>query len=170
MSVLRIIGVVVVMLVAPVAAQNQDRDVITDAVKGVIVDPTTYAPAMLGWGTTRLDWQSSQPFFENGAVEHNARFTVSGHGDDTAVGYSAGNRKIFKDSLANLQLSLIHNVSEHLIERMLLPRYPDHRHLLRTIGWIERSAVASYWSYRQSAGHFRQWQVNDRRAQQLGYR
>ena len=61
-------------------------------------------------------------------------------------------------------------MSERVIERLLMPRYPNHRKLLRAIGWIERSAVASYWTHRLSAGHFRQWQENERRTQQLGYR
>ena len=73
------------------------------------------------------------------------------------------------DSIANLRLSLINNVSERVMERLLMPRYPNHRRLVRTIGWIERNAMASYWSYRLSAGHFRQWRENGQRAQRLGY-
>lgn len=167
----RVIVVALMMLVASsVSAQDQDHaSFVPDVLKRVILDPTTYAPAIVAWEATRLDWQSSQIFFRNGLFEHNPRFTVSGRGDDTAIGYAAGNRQIFTDSIANLQLSLVNNVSERAMERLLIPRYPNHRKLLRTIGWIERSAMASYWSYRLSAGHFRQWQENERRAQQLGY-
>jgi hypothetical protein len=74
------------------------------------------------------------------------------------------------DALANLQLSVLHNLSERLVEHLLLPRYPRHRKLIRTLGWIERSAVASYWTYRLSAGHLRQWQENERLAREFGYR
>jgi hypothetical protein len=171
MSLSRMIVVALMMLVASSgAAQDQDHaSFVPDVVKKVILDPTTYAPAIVAWEATRLDWQSSQIFFRNGLFEHNPRFTVSGRGDDTAIGYAAGNRQIFTDSIANLQLSLVNNVSERVMERLLMPRYPNHRKLLRTIGWIERSAMASYWSYRLSAGHFRQWQENERRARQLGY-
>ncbi len=102
-----------IMLAAASSVSAQDRDhasFVPDVVKKVILDPTTYAPAIVAWEATCLDWQSSQIFFRNG--------------------------------LSNLQLSLVNNVSAR--------------------------AMASYWSYRLSAGHFRQWQENERRAQQLG--
>jgi len=102
-------------------------------------------------------------------VEHNPRFTVSGRSDDTAIDDEAGKRLILADAIGNLQRSLLNNVSMRVLERLLMRRSPNHQKLLRTIGWIERSALASYWSYRLSAGHFRQWQENERRAQQLGY-
>jgi hypothetical protein len=171
MSLSRTIVVALMMLMASsVSAQDQGRpSFVPDVVKQMILDPTTYAPAIVAWEATRLDWRSSQIFFQNGLFEHNPRFTVSGRADDTAIGYAAGNRQILTDAIANLPLSLVNNVSARVLERLLMPRYPNHRKLLRTIGWIERSAIASYWSYRLSAGHFRQWQENDRRAQQLGY-
>ncbi len=142
---------------------------VPDVIRNVVLDPTTYAPALVAWTATRLDWQSSQTFFQHGLLEQNSRFTVSGRGNDTAIGYGAGNRQIFQDALVNLQLSVLNNASTRVVERLLVPRYPRHRKLLRAIGWIERTAMASYWSYRLSAGHFRQWQENQRRARQLGY-
>jgi hypothetical protein len=160
------------MVLASPSASAQDQDhasFVTDVVKKVVFDPTTYAPAIVAWEATRLDWRSSQIFFQNGSLEHNPRFTASGLRDDTALGYAAGNRRIFMDSIATLQLSVVHNVSERVMERLLIPRYPNHPRLLRTIGWIERNAMASLWSYQLSARHFRQWQENERRAQQLGY-
>jgi hypothetical protein len=170
MSLCRGIAVALTILVAPsVSAQDQDRaSFVSDVVKKVILDPTTYAPAIVAWEATRLDWRSSQVFFQSGWFEHNPRFTASGRGDDTAMGYAAGNRRIFSDAVANLQLSLLNNVSERVMERLLMPRYPNHGKLLRTLGWIERSAMASYVSYLLSADHFRQWQDNERRAQQFG--
>jgi hypothetical protein len=62
---------------------------------------------------------------------------------------------------------VVNNVSERVLERLLMRRYPSHRRLLRTIGWIERSALASYWSYRLSAAHFRQWHENERQPRTL---
>ncbi|OFW18837.1 MAG: hypothetical protein A3H97_14300 [Acidobacteria bacterium RIFCSPLOWO2_02_FULL_65_29] len=165
--------VVALMTLVASSASAQDRApaaFVPDVVKKVILDPTTYVPALLGWETTRLDWRSSRIFFQNGWFEHNARFTISGRSDDTAIGHAAGNRQILTDSLVILQLSLLHNTSERVIERLLTSRYPNHRKLLRAIGWIERSAVASYWTHRVSAGHFRQWRDNERLARQLGYR
>lgn len=156
---------------SPVSAQDRDHgSFLGDVVKQVALDPTTYAPAIMAWGATRLDWRSSQVFFRNGYYEHNPRFTVSGLPDDTAIGYADGNRKISIDAVANLQFSLLNNFPERVIERLLIRRYPQHRKLLRTIGWIERSVAASYWAYRLSAGHLRQWQENERRARRLGYR
>ena len=172
MSSSRVMVVALMMLAASsVSAQDQDHSSFVPGVlKRVIFDPTTYAPAVVSWEATRLDWRSSQVFFQNGWLEHNPRFTVSGRRDDTAIGYTAGNRQILTDSIGILPLSLVNNASARVVERLLMPRYPNHRKLLRTIGWIERNAVASYWTYRLSAGHFRQWQGNERRARQFGYR
>ena len=165
--------VVALMTLAASSVSAQDPDhpsFVPDVLKRVIVDPTTYAPAVVAWEATRLDWRSSQVFFQNGWFEHNPRFTVSGRAGDTAIGYAAGNRQILTDAMAIVPLSLVNNASARVMERLLMPRYPNHRRLIRAIGWIERSAVASYWSYRLGAGHVRQWQENTRRARQLGYR
>ena len=104
-------------LAATSSAFAQDRagtSFVRNVVKKVILDPTTYAPAIVAWGATRLDWRSSQIFFQNGWLEHNRRFTVSGHGDDIAIGYAAGNRRILTDALSNLQFSAVNNVSERV--------------------------------------------------------
>ena len=155
---------------APVPPQEgHQTPLVRDVVRRVALDPTTYAPAVVGWGATRLDWGSSQIFFRNGWHEQNPRFTVSGRAGDPPIGYAAGNRKILKDSVWNLRLSLMNNVSEQLIEGLLIRRYPTHRRLLRALGWIERIVAASYWTYQLSADHFRQWRANERRARELGY-
>ena len=160
-----------VVLASPASAQEQaEAPLLTGVVKAVFLDPTTYAPALVAWEATRLDWRSSQVFFRLGWTEHNARFTTSGLRDDTAVGYAAGNRTIAVDALENLCLSVVNNSSSRLAERLLIRRYPARRTLIRTVGWIERIAFASYWTYQQSAGHFQQWQENERRARQFGYR
>ena len=165
-------GLLTLMSLTASSLSAQDvtpRSLVSDVAKQVLLDPTTYAPAVVAWTVTRLDWQSSQAFFQHEWTEGNARFTVSGLGDDTAVGYRAGNRQILTDAFSNLQVSLINNASSRLVENLLIPRYPNHRTLLRTIGWIERSAMASYLTYRLSADHFRQWQKNGQLAQQFGY-
>jgi len=171
MSPIRVIVAALILLAAsPVSAQDQDHASFVPAViRTVILDPTTYASAVVAWEATRLDWQSSQIFFRHGALEQNPRFTIGGRGAGTAISYAAGNRLILTDAVANLQISLANNVSERVIERLLIRRYPRHGRLLRVIGWIERSAMASYWAYRLSADHFRQWQENEQRARQLGY-
>jgi hypothetical protein len=168
----RLIAVALLLLVAA-AASAQDPDptrFVPGLIKNVLLDPTTYVPAVTEWKAMRLDWASSQVFFRNGSVEQNPRFTLSGFSNDTAIGYSEGNRQILNDAVATLELSLVNNASTRAMEGLLLPRYPTHRKIIRTIGWIERSVLASYWTYRQSAAHFRQWQYNERQAQQLGYR
>ncbi len=169
MSLSRVTVVALMMLVASssVSAQVQDHaSFVPDVVKNVILDPTTYAPAIVAWTATHLDWPSSQIFLQNGSVEHHARFTVNGRGDDTTIGYASGNRQIVADAIANLQLSLVDNVSARVVQRLLMPRYPHHRTLLRTIG---EKCDGVVWSYRQSAGHFRQWRANQQRVHQLGY-
>ena len=156
----------------PASAQDPPpASFVSDVVKGVLFDPTTYAPAMVSYGATRLDWDSSQVFFRLGFVEHNARFTASGVSDSVAVSHGAGNRRIATDSLGILlRLSVAHNVTERVIERALMQRYPAHRKLVRVVGLVERIAVASYLSMALSGRHIRQWQQNERLARQLGYK
>jgi hypothetical protein len=137
--------------------------------KGVVADPTTYLPAVLFFASLRLDWASSQPLFQHGFVEGNARYTVSGYPHDVPVSYSAGNRRIAADALMSLSTMVMHNAANQTIERLLIDRFPAHRKLLTRIGWMERSAFASYLSYQLSAAHFRQWQLNESLASQLAY-
>jgi hypothetical protein len=151
------------------AQEGDHTSLVPDVIKKVILDPTTYVPAIVAWESTRLDWRSSQIFFQKGWLEYNPRFTVSGLPGEAPLSYAAGNRLIFRDSIANLQLSLLNNVSERVMEHLLMPRYPGHRKLLRSIGQIERVAMASYFTYLLSADHLRQWQANQALAQQLGY-
>src|SRR5438067_12505788 len=91
------IAVFVIVLASAQLALAQDEkrpSVVADVVKGVVFDPTTYAPAVIGYDATMKDWKTSQPFFRAGFVEHNARFTVSGRSDDTAVSYAVGTNQI----------------------------------------------------------------------------
>ena len=165
--------VVALTLIGATSASAQDKDqpsLVADVARGVLLDPTTYAPAIITWEATRLDWRSSQVFFRNGFHEQNPNFTLSGRGNDIAVGYAEGNRQILIDAFANLQVSLVNNVSTRVVEHWLVPRYPNHRKLVRTLGWIERGAVASYLSYRMSAVHLSQWRDNEQRARQMGIR
>jgi hypothetical protein len=143
---------------------------VPDIVKGVALDPTTYAPGLITYGAMRLDWNSSQVFFRNGYVEQNADYTVSGASNSASISHGAGNRRIAADSLTILQLSLAHNVTARIFERVVADRYSTHRKLVRVIARIERIAAASYLSYAMSAMHFRQWRRNEQLAGELGYR
>jgi hypothetical protein len=150
-------------------AQEEHRSsIFTDILKDVALDPTTYAPAIIGYDATMRDWNTSQPFFQSGYVEHNARFTVSGLPNDRAIGYEAGKHQILMDSLTNLQMSLVNNVTDRLIERVLIERHPQHRTLFRALGWAERIGFASAMSYKLSAAHYRQAGQNQQLAQQIG--
>jgi len=152
-----------------VSAQEQHSP-IGDTVKSVIFDPTTYAPAIIAYDATMRDWNTSQPFFRAGFVEHNERFTLTGRPNDVPMSYEDGQRRILTDALVNLQMSVVNNVADRLFERMLLSRFPQHRKLVKTLGWIERVSFASYMSYQLSAQHYRQAGLNAQRAQQMGLR
>ena len=138
--------------------------------KSVIFDPTTYAPAIIAYDATMRDWNTSQPFFRAGYVEHNERFTLTGRPNDLPMSYEDGQRRILTDALVNLQMSIVNNVADRLFERMLLSRFPEHRKVVKTLGWIERATFASYMSYQLSAQHYRQANSNAQRAQQMGLR
>jgi len=85
------------------------------------------------------------------------------------VSFADGKRQILTDSLLNLPMSFVNNTSSRLAERGLMTQYPDHPKLIRTLGWIERTAFSGYMSNRLAAKHFRQWQQNVALARQLGY-
>jgi hypothetical protein len=164
------------VLATPAAAQDRDRDVRADentvwsVAKGVLLDPTTYAPAAVSYTATKLDWNTSQVFFQNGFVERNPRFTVTGRSGDAPISFQAGNSRILGDSLAILQISALHNAGSQVLERVLLAKNPEHRKLIKTLGWVERIAVSSYWSYTLSEQHWRQWRANQDMAQSLNLR
>ena len=165
--------VALAMLLSPcgVFAQDQERpSAAWDVTKRVVLDPTTYAPAILGYDATMRDWNSSQPFFRYGFVERNSRFTITGLPNDVAVGYEDGRHRILADAFANLQMSLVNNATDAIVERVLIQRYPEHRTLFRTLGWVEKISFASFMSYRLSADHYRQWQQNEQASRQLGIR
>jgi len=150
-------------------AQNEHQSSwLADLAKHVVIDPTTYGPAIVGYDATMRDWNSSQPFFRNGFVERNPRFTSSGLPNDVAVSYGDGKRRILADALATLEISAINNVSDRLIERLLIERHPNHRKLFRALGWAERVSFAAYLSYQLSAAHYRQWQSNEQTLGRLG--
>ena len=152
-----------------VSAQNdRPSSALLDVVKQVTLDPTTYVPAIAGYDATMRDWKSSQPLFHGGFVEQNPRFTVSGLPGDTPIGYEAGKRRILGDALANLRMSLVDNLSTAVVEHVLASRYPEHRKLIRVVGWVQRISLASYLSYQMSARHYQQWQDNERLARQQG--
>ena len=138
--------------------------------KRVVFDPTTYVPAAIAYTSYRLDWDSSQVLFQHGFKEVNPRFTISGFPVDTPIGYQDGNRRILGDALRVAGTSLINNFIENVFERGLLQSNPDHAKLIRTLGWIERIAFASYLTYRQSVQHFQQASRNQQMASQYGFR
>ena len=136
-----------VLCASSTAYAQENKENVGSLVKSVVLDPTTYAPAVLGYTSTRLDWDSSQIFFQRGFAEHNPEFTVSGRPDGVPLGYAAGNRKILNVSLVVLGTSAINNAGARLLERALIARHPEHRRLFHVLGWAERVTVASYAAY-----------------------
>jgi hypothetical protein len=86
------------------------------------------------------------------------------------MSYADGRRQILKDALMNVEVSLAANITSRMFERGLIQRYPHRRKLVRTLGWIQRIALASFLSYRLSEAHYRQAEENRRLATQLGLR
>jgi hypothetical protein len=167
-----IMTITLVLTSAPFASAQDEKpsSVVGNVIKGVVFDPTTYAPAIIGYHSTMKDWNTSQPFFKNGYVEHNARFTVSGRSDDTAVSYGEGRDRILRDAMTALTVAAAQNATSRLIEQALLARYPDHRKAVKAVGWIQRIAVGSLMSYHLSASHYRQARINAQRSAELGLR
>ena len=152
-----------------VLAQTEGRsNAVVDLTKAVLLDPTTYAPAALSYTSQRMDWKSSQVLFSAGWLEHNSHYTVSGRADDTPISFEAGNRQIRQAAIAHLQESLVNNLATQIFERSLTQKYPEHRKLLKTLGWVERISFSSYVGYLASVEHFHQSQKNLAMARQYG--
>ena len=172
MRVMKRLMLLSILILTPtiVSAQSEtDTNLFWDVTKAVVLDPTTYAPAALSYTAMRLDWNSSQPLFQNGWVEQNHRFTISGRPNDLPISYADGNRKIRNMALLHLQESVVNNAAANLFERVLAERYPQHRKLFKVLSWVERIAFASYVSYAASANHFKQAGRNRQMAIQFGY-
>lgn len=162
------------MIAAPVSAQSSesagDNNSFWNISKSVLLDPTTYAPAGISYTATRLDWNTSQPFFARGFIERNPRFTITGLPNDVPLSHADGNKRILTDTLMIMQMSAVHNLGVQSLERLFIAKNPEHRKLIKTIGWIERVAFASYWSYRLSDEHWRQWRENQQTAAAMNFR
>ena len=113
-----------VLVPSAVLAQdsNAPGKIVWDVAKSVVFDPTTYAPAIIGYTSQRADWNTSQILFQAGWVEKNARFTLSGLPDDKPIGYAAGNRLIRKDAVGLFKESVFNNVIAGTAERVLMAR------------------------------------------------
>jgi hypothetical protein len=168
-----IVSIVVVSLCVPsrAAAQEEQRSpFLATLAKQIVFDPTTYAPTLIAYDATMRDWKTSQAFFQNGYLERNPRFTLSGLPNDRPLSYQAGRRVILKDAFIHLQLSTVHNATSRSLERMLMGRFPEKRTLISVLGWIERTVFASYLAYELSHQHYRQASENERLAREYGFR
>ena len=153
----------------PATAQDTQSTSAVRVLKRVALDPSTYAPVAIQHTTTMRDWNTSQVFFQHGFHERNERFTVSGLPNDMPVSYGEGRRRIFRDSLVTLGTTAAQNALSHATETYLAARFPNHKRVLTTLGWIQRASVASYMSYRLSIQHYRQTQYNVSQARVLGF-
>jgi hypothetical protein len=166
------IGVIALTLWAVVAygqAAERSRPFAWDVARAVLIDPTTFAPAVIAHQSMMQDWKTSQVLFANGWLEVNPRFTASGLPNDVPLSYGAGVARIHTASLQVLLYSGINNTASRIGERMLISRYPSHKRLIRTLGWIERIGYASFIAYQNSADHLRQSKENRRLARVYGY-
>jgi hypothetical protein len=168
LTVLFAVGISSSLSSSATAQDQQPSSPVIGIVKEVVLDPTTYAPAVIAYDATMRDWNTSQPFFRNGYMELNPRFTISGLPNDVPLSYAAGNRRILSDAFGNLGLSLVNNFTDRVFEHKLMERYPRHRKIVRAVGWIERLSFSGYMSYVLSAAHFRQAQANASEARALG--
>lgn len=172
MRAIRIVMAAAILAVSPVSARaegDQPRAFAWDVARAVLIDPTTFAPAVISYNAVRQDWNTSQILFQNGWVEQNPRFTISGRANDVPVSYGEGTRRIRIAALSVLQYSAANNVGVAVVERLLVTRYPHRETLIRTLSWVERIAFASVLTYRNSAEHFRQAASNRRLAREYGY-
>ena len=140
----------------------EKRSILNETVSRVLKDPTTYALPPIVYTAHRLDWDSSQKLFAYGYREANPNFTLTGVVDDFPISHTAGKKRILRYSIETMGRSVLNNAACAIVERRLIDRAPQHRKLIRTLGWIERSLVTTYWSYRLTHNQVTQWQDNER--------
>jgi hypothetical protein len=174
MKALRMFIAAILLGLAPASAFAQaqaetPRPFAWEVARGVLIDPTTYAPALISYEAIRQDWKTSQVLFAHGWLEENPRFTVSGRANDVPVGYGEGMSRIRRTSLTTLQYSAVNNVSARVVARLLVARYPHRKRLIRALSWAERIAFASFLTYSNSVDHIRQASINRRLAREYGY-
>ena len=151
------------------AQAEESRPFAWSVARATLIDPTTYAPALISYRAIQQDWKTSQVLFANGWFEQNPRYTVSGKANDIPVSYNEGTRRIRGAALTMLRDSTVNNVSAGVVERLLIARYPHRKTLIRALSWAERIAFASLSTYRNSADHIRQASTNRRLARDYGY-
>ena len=142
--------------------EGAPRPLLAEAFMRVLKDPTTYALPPIVYTAHRLDWDSSQKLFAHGYLEANPNFTLTGRVDDVPISHAAGNRRILRYSASMIGRSALNNGLCALVERRLIERAPQRRKLIRTLGWIERGVVTTYWSYRLTHNQVGQWRDNER--------
>jgi len=143
-------------------AEESQRPIVWDVARAMLIDPTTYVPAVISYEAMLQDWKSSQALFSYGWGEGNPRFTISGRPNDVPVGYATGKRIIRNIGFDVLQKSAVHNVGVAVVERLLISRYPARKKLIRSLSWVERIGYASAAAYLNAAKHFRQASTNRR--------
>ena len=168
-TVIAIIALLLLPSAAWAQAETAERPFAWDVVKGVVLDPTTYAPAIITHQAMTWDWRTSQVLFANGWVEANPRFTVTGFPNDLPVPYDEGRQLIRRTALGVLAQSAINNAAAGVAERLLISKYPSKKTLIRTISWAERIGFAALLSYRASAAHIKQGAANRRLAREYGF-
>jgi hypothetical protein len=156
----------------PVSAGAQTenaRPFAWDVTRAVLIDPSTFAPALIVNEAMQQDWKTSQVLFAHGWLEQNRDFTRSGLANDVPVPFHQGTRKIRRVALTVLGYSVVNNLGAAGLERLLITRYPERKTLIRTLSWVERIAFASILTYNNSARYFRQAEANRRLALEHGY-
>jgi hypothetical protein len=141
---------------------SESRPLFSETFARVFTDPTTYALPPIVYAAHRLDWDSSQKLFAYGYLEANPKFTLTGRVDDLPISYAAGNRRILRYSASMIGRSILNNSITAIVERRLIDRHPEKRKLIRALGWVERSVVTAYWSYRLTHNQVGQWRDNER--------
>jgi len=168
----RILLIALALVFWPVAAGAQTENARPfgwDLTRAVLVDPTTYAPALIVHEAMQQDWKTSQVLFVHGWLEQNRDFTRSGLANDVPVGYHEGTRRIRGAAFTVLGYSVVNNLGAAGLERLFITRYPERKTLIRTLSWVERIAFASILTYNNSARYFRQAEANRRLALEHGY-
>lgn len=166
-----LVGALALLLVPPSASGQAEppRPFAWDVARAVLIDPTTYVPAIVAHEAMMNDWKTSQVLFAHGWREVNPRYTVTGLPNDVPVSYEEGKDRIRGASLNVLWFSVLNNTLAGVGERLLISKYPHRKKLIRTLSWVERIGYASVIAYRNSAVHLRQAERNRQLAREFAY-
>ncbi len=143
------------LLCLPALTWAQERE---HSLRAALTNPVTDVVPTLQAVSSIGDWHSSQALFAQGCLEGNHDYTVDGRAPGRPKSEAAGYGVIARQTVGTLGHAVVVQTAAHWLRARLAGRIG--RRKATVVYWVAEIGLTAAWSYRQSAGHFRQWQAN----------